>query len=75
LIGILIFIASISELVQDGVNGHLFQDSAELSKLLVSMLNNFPSSVGKLQNGIENYNKQLGWEDCWNRDLLPYLTK
>jgi hypothetical protein len=57
------------------MNGHIFKDSKQLSDLLISIVNDFPSSLANLQDGVEDYNKKLGWEDCWNRDLLPYLEK
>ena len=64
---------SISELVTNGENGHLFKDSDELAKRLISTMNDFPKSLVCLQNGVEDYHSQLGWEECWNRDLLPLL--
>lgn len=64
-------ISSLHELVQDGVNGHTFKNTDQLSKQIVSWFDGFPNN--ETQNKLVEATKaeltkfqKSRWEDNWN---------
>ncbi|CAF4927572.1 unnamed protein product [Pieris macdunnoughi] len=61
----------LSELVQDGINGYTFQNSAELSKQIVGWFENFPNNkeqikiADKMRRELIKF-QESRWEDNWN---------
>ena len=66
-----------SELVHDGLDGHLFKDEQQLSQLLVDMFGSSSSSSSMLAATKRQVSRlqQLRWEDNWNSVVLPALTR
>ena len=67
-----------SELVHDGLDGHLFKDEQQLSQLLVDMVGSSSSSSSSMLAATKQQVsrlQQLRWEDNWNSVVLPALTR
>uniref|UniRef100_A0A0N4ZY62 JmjC domain-containing protein n=1 Tax=Parastrongyloides trichosuri TaxID=131310 RepID=A0A0N4ZY62_PARTI len=66
---------AIEELIEDGFNGYLFNDSNDLKQRLISLSTGFPSSSIKLNELHFNLMNQnhLTWEDNWNQVFWPIL--
>jgi beta-1,4-mannosyltransferase len=66
----------LSELVTDGVNGVLFQTSAELAEHLRVLLDGLPAqspSLERLRRGALR-ERDTTWEDGWTSEAWPVLA-
>ena len=71
----------LSELVQDDVNGRIFESSQQLSELLweqLSPLTDQPDAGNHAFGVLDGYSKQLQgrrlWSENWNANALPVIT-
>eukprot|EP00980_Cylindrotheca_fusiformis_P028115 scaffold22581_cov123-Cylindrotheca_fusiformis.AAC.12 len=71
----------ISELVQNDVNGRLFETSLELEEQLWTLLKPLdqngscpPHSFGDLARYSQALEERVRWDDNWNKYALPVLT-
>ncbi|KAL8174833.1 UNVERIFIED_CONTAM: mannosyltransferase [Gekko kuhli] len=61
------------ELVKHEVNGLVFRDSSELAEQLKMLFWEFPTAEGKLNLFRRNLRtaKELRWDECWEKTVLP----
>ncbi|XP_068102930.1 chitobiosyldiphosphodolichol beta-mannosyltransferase [Hyperolius riggenbachi] len=67
----------LSELVKDGENGLIFEDSKELAEQLKTLFSDFPSDSGKLKQFRQNLHesKQVRWDESWDQTVLPIIME
>jgi beta-1,4-mannosyltransferase len=66
----------IQELVTPGVTGLLFQDGAQLGRLLLQLLQGWPQAAGQLQElrqGVAEKQVKWRWADNWKQAALPVV--
>ncbi|CAI4232271.1 unnamed protein product [Auanema sp. JU1783] len=66
----------IGELIEDGHNGHLFDNSTELFRIILSMATGFPNHSYKLnQLKINVYGDKLPcWEETWRSSVVSVVS-
>ena len=66
---------ALSELVVDGVNGHVFTNSEQLSEIIVEWFTNFPHSRDEeFKLNIDKF-RAVGWEENWDSVALEIFQK
>ena len=66
---------ALSELVVDGVNGHVFNTSEELSEIIVRWFTNFPHIRDQeFKEKIEEF-RAVGWEQNWEEVALEIFQQ
>jgi len=70
---------ALPELVVDGENGLVFNNSEELAEILVSWYRDFPGFPGSSRHRGFRENlaqfRQLGWKENWNKVALPIFKE
>jgi len=67
----------LDELVQNGVNGLVFESSMQLYAHLQTLLSGFPIRNQKLDSfrgNLLNSFAKLRWDQCWDENALPIFT-
>ena len=66
---------ALSELVQDGVNGHVFTTSHQLSDIIVSWFRNFPDlRDADFKERIDEF-RSVGWDQNWDDIALEIFKE
>ncbi|XP_023328715.1 chitobiosyldiphosphodolichol beta-mannosyltransferase [Eurytemora carolleeae] len=67
---------AIGELVKDGENGELFENSSGLSSILVDWFKGFPENSSpkhdKYRSELEKF-RELSWDVNWRRNAIPVI--
>ncbi|KAI9308091.1 chitobiosyldiphosphodolichol beta-mannosyltransferase-like protein [Cunninghamella echinulata] len=63
----------LDELVQDKINGRIFNDSGELANQLWSLFIEQPDELATLRNNVISEYTTLTWEKQWKDILIPQL--
>lgn len=73
---------SLPELVEDGVNGRIFESSQELCEQLWSLLHKLPESgqcgphsYGDLASYSRSLKGRTRWQENWKKHALPALVE
>lgn len=67
---------SLSELVKDGENGHMFENSEELCEQIITWFKDFPSNTeqnkiaSQFRNNLKTF-QQVRWDSNWNSRAKP----
>ena len=66
---------ALSELVVDGVNGHVFTNSQQLSEIIVEWFTNFPD-IGdeEFKQNIDEF-RAVGWDENWDSVALEIFQQ
>lgn len=76
--GIFLFF-SLTELVKEGENGCMFENSEQLAGQLKTWFENFPNNseqnkvITKFRNNLKTFQK-LQWDSNWNNRAKPIFT-
>ena len=66
---------ALSELVVDGVNGHVFTTSEQLSEIMVRWFSDFPHiRDGEFKKNIEEF-RAVGWDQNWDEVALEIFKQ
>lgn len=65
--------AALPELVEDSVNGFVFNNAAELAELLAKVVSLDTNTVASLRQGVEKWRSKGGWHEQWTQLVLPLV--